>query len=69
MSNEYKDWLWDRVQDLVLDANAADRITDVIKHNDTFILYGCKNDEPVKFIVYFDEALQMWNFEQRELDI
>ena len=69
MSNEYKDWLWDTVTDIVLDHNLADKITKVraCRNYDSHIVEGLKNGEKVKFEVWFDDELCEWRIERREL--
>ena len=52
MSNEYKDWLWDHVQDIVLERGLVDKITHV-EPNDPALgaphhIWGLKNGEPVR---------------------
>lgn len=63
MSNESKDWLYDKIQEVVLEANAADKITNVQGN----IVEGLKNGQRVKFKVWFDYDLNMWIYERREL--
>ena len=71
MSNEYKDWLWDYVQDIAFERNLVDKITKV-KPNDPSqgspqFIWGIKNNAPVKYEVLYDEELG-YVFEHRELD-
>jgi hypothetical protein len=71
MSNEYKDWLWDHVQDIVLERGLVDKITHV-EPNDPALgaphhIWGLKNGEPVKYYVHYDPTLG-WLCEHRELD-
>ena len=68
MSNELKDWISDRVQDVVIDMNLADRITRVYQ-DASFARFveGVKNGDPVKFEVWFDTELLEWRCERREL--
>jgi len=68
MSNEYKDWLSDRVVEVLLDYGAIDRVEEVC---DSPIIgrkyvYGYKNDEHVAFAIWFDNYLNEWQFERRE---
>ena len=72
MSNEYKDWLWDHVQDIVLERGLVDKITH-IEPNDPALgaphhIWGLKNGEPVRYYVHYDPE-QGWLCEHRELDI
>ena len=72
MSNEYKDWLWDRVQEIVLERGLVNKITyvepeDPIEGTPHHI-WGIKNGENVRYYVHYspDEG---WLCEHRELDI
>lgn len=64
MSNEYRDWLWDKVQDIVLERDLAD----VTFNSDERFVEGFKNGEPVRFEVWFDDELYEWRVERRELE-
>lgn len=71
MSNEYKDWLWDYVQDIVLERGLVDKITHV-EPNDPALgapnhIWGLKNGEPVRYYVHYDPEFG-WLCEHRELD-
>lgn len=71
MSNEYKDWLWDHIQDLAIERGIIDQIIEVIpddpaKGRPNF-LYGLKNGQLIKLAVLYDEALG-YVYEHRELD-
>lgn len=48
MSNEYKDWLNDRIIEEVMDQGLLDKITDVY---DGCYVEGLKNDKHVKYYV------------------
>lgn len=64
MSNEYKDWLQDKIQDIVLDLGLADKIT----NSTTRIVDGIKNNQPVRYEVWYDTENYEWKIEHRELD-
>ncbi len=71
MSNEYKDWLWDHVQDLAFERGLVEKITRV-QPNDPArgrpeYIWGIKNNQPVKYYVHYDEEFG-YSFEHRELD-
>jgi len=58
MSNAYKDWLWDHVQDIVLERGLVDKIihvepTDPAKGEPQYI-WGIKNGKDVKYYVHYD---------------
>ena len=62
MSNEYKDWLRDKIQDIVIERGLAD----VTFNCDERFVEGFKNGEPVRFEVWFDKELCEWRIERRE---
>lgn len=64
MSNEYKDWLQDKIAEVVLDRGLADKIT----HTTIRIVDGIKNGQPVRYEVWFDTEQYEWMIEHRELD-
>ena len=64
MSNEYKDWLQDKIAEIILDRGLADKIT----HITTRIVDGIKNEQPVRYEVWFDMEQYEWMIEHRELD-
>ena len=64
MSNEYKDWLQDKIVEIVLYRGLADKIT----HATTRIVDGIKNEQPVRYEVWFDTEQYEWMVEHRELD-
>ena len=64
MSNEYKDWLQDKIAEIVLDRGLADKII----HTTTRIVDGIKNNQPVRYEVWFDTEQYEWMIEHRELD-
>ena len=68
MSNEYKDWIQDKVQDVLLDAYQVDRTEEVIPSpiKDIYIVRGQKNGEKVAFAVWFDDNECEWKYERRE---
>lgn len=63
MSNEYKDWLLDKVQDVVLERGLAD---ETLNTSTTKFVNGLKDGQPVRFEVWFDEELCEWRVERRE---
>lgn len=65
MSNEYRDWLWDKVQDIVLERGLADK---VFNTSTTRFVNGLKDGAPVRFEVWFDHELGEWQVEYRETD-
>lgn len=71
MSNEYKDWLWDHIQDLAFERGLVDTITKVQPQDPSLgrirFIYGLKNNQPVKYEVLYDE-IEGYKYEHRELE-
>lgn len=69
MSNEYKDYMCDKAQEILLDACVIDKIikTRLCSLYAAYIIEGLKNEQKVKFEVWFDDVEQEWKFERREL--
>ena len=65
MSNEYKDYLYDRATDLVLERGLADT---VLNTSTGRFVDGLKDNQPVRFEVWFDDKLEEWRVERRELE-
>ena len=70
MSNEYKEWLNDKVIEILFDANVIDKIDKILPTPIYAIKYvhGWKNNEQVAFAVWYDEIGEEWRFERRELN-
>lgn len=69
MSNEYKDWLENRISEVVLGSGAMDKIEEI--PNPSFMktyVHGWKNGQKVLLEVWFDDDLEEWMIEHRELD-
>ena len=71
MSNEYKDYIWDHVQDMAFERNLVDKITDVDPRDPAVgsphTIWGEKNGQPVKLAVRYDTELG-YIYEHRELE-
>jgi len=70
MSNEYKDWIWDTIQEVVFDRNLIDKITKIYPIPDKgepYYIEGLKNLQQVKYYVYYLPE-EGWLCERRELD-
>lgn len=63
MSNEHKDWLFDKIQEIVLDRGLADR---TLNTSDTRFVDGIRNGQRVRYEVWFDDELCEWRVEHRE---
>ena len=70
MSNEMKDYLYDKICDVVLDSGAMDEIEQVcnISYSIRNYVYGRKNGQEVALIVWFDDDLGEWRIEHKEID-
>lgn len=69
MSNEYKDWIDDKVVDTLFDANVIDRIEEICStpYSTRKYVYGWKNGQRVAFIVWLNDEGE-WVFEHREIE-
>ena len=71
MSNEYKDWIWDYVQDIAIERGLVDTITDVTPRDPAEgspdHIWGLKNGQPVHYYVKYDPVFG-YLYEHRELD-
>jgi hypothetical protein len=69
MSNEYKDWINDKVCDTLFDTNVIDRVDEICTtpYSDRKYVYGWKDGHKVAFMVWMD-ADGEWKFEHREIE-
>lgn len=66
MSNEMKDWLWDKFADVLLEANQIDKAIQIIPYDGWYaIVHGIKDEIHVKYNVWFDDE-EGWNYERSE---
>lgn len=68
MSNEMKDWFWDKVTEVILDANVFDRIDKVLitsAYHWRAEVYGIKDNFYEKYKVWFDDD-DGWHYERSE---
>lgn len=70
MSNEFKDWLEDRIGDIVLESGAVDKIEEICSASYSIrnYVHGWKNEQKVVLMVWFDDDLGEWRIEHRETD-
>lgn len=70
MSNEMKDYLYDKVCEVVLDSGAIDEIEEVCSASYSIrnYVHGRKNGQKVTLIVWFDDNIGEWKIEHRETD-
>jgi len=68
MSNEFKDYLYDTICDVVLDSGAMDQIDEICSASYSIrnYVHGWKNGQKVVLMVWFDDALGEWRIEHRE---
>ena len=69
MSSEFKEWLEDRITEVVLDSGAMDRIEEISNpsFNKTSV-HGWKDEQKVLLEVWFDDELEEWKIKRREID-
>lgn len=69
MSNEYKEWIDDKVADTLFDANVIDRIEEICStpYSERKYVHGWKNGQKVAFMVWLDNEGD-WIFEHREIE-
>lgn len=67
MSNEFNEWLEDRIVEVIFDSGAIDRIEEISNpsFNKTSV-YGWKNGQKVFLKVWFDDELEGWKIERME---
>lgn len=68
MSNEFKDWLWDKFSDVLLEQGVIDKVlqTIIIDYRDWYgVVHGTKDGIHVKYNVWFDGE-EGWNYERSE---
>lgn len=68
MSNEMKDYLYDKIGEIVLDSGTMDKIEEIypasyFSHN---YVHGWKNGQRVMLEVWFDDDTGDWEIEHRE---
>lgn len=70
MSNEYKDYCYDKVQDVLLDAGVIDQIEEICStpYVERKYVHGWKNGQKVVFLVYMNNEGE-WVFEYRESNL
>lgn len=68
MSNAYKDWLWDKFSNVLLEANVIDKVLQTIMIDDRDwygVVHGTKDGFHVKYNIWFDDE-EGWNYELAE---
>lgn len=70
MSNELKDYLSDRIYELALNSGTADTIEEIgpLSYNSHNYVHGWKNGQRVNLVVWFDDDIEEWQIEHREMD-
>lgn len=70
MSNEVKDYLYDKICEVVLDSGAMDEVKRVrsISYSIRNYVYGRKNGQKVVLVVWCDDDTGEWRIEHREMD-
>ena len=66
MSNEMKEWLWDKYGDVVLEAGAVDTVIQVIPLDNFYgVVHGLKDGRHVKYEVWLDDDDGFWHYKSR----
>ena len=69
MSNEFKDWLEDKIYEIVLESGVMDKIEKISHISLTkAYVYGWKKGQKVSIEVWFDDDVEEWEMEHREID-
>ena len=68
MSNEHKDYLYEQLSDVLLDAGVIDKEIETIPwYNDyAGVVHGIKNGIHVKYTVYLDDDGE-WKYERNDV--
>ena len=69
MSNEFKDWLEDKIYEIVLESGIMDKI-EKISHVSLTKAYvnGWKKGQKISIEVWLDDDVGEWEMEHRETD-
>lgn len=70
MSNEFREWLFDRFSDVLIENNEIDHVLQTIVLSDTpwdwhAVVHGTKDGIHVKYNVWFDNE-EEWQYERSE---
>ena len=69
MSNEFKDWLEDKIYEIVLESGIMDKIEKISRISLTKAdVYGWKNGQKISIEVWLDDDVGEWEMEHRETD-
>lgn len=69
MSNEFKDWLEDKIYEIVLESGIMDKIEKISHISLTKAdVRGWKKGQKVSIEVWFDDDVEEWEMEHREID-
>ena len=65
MSNEINDWLWDKLAEILIEANVIDKAIQTIVWLGDFagVVHGIKNGIHVTYRVWFDDDEEKWLYE------
>lgn len=67
MSNEMKDWLWDKFANVVLEAGVIDKVIHIIPQDNFYaVVHGIKDGYHIKYYVWFDDDDGYWCYERSE---
>ena len=64
MSNEYKDWCWDKAQEILFENNLIIEVFACTEWEDGYLILGQNvNNEKVMYFVWLDETTG-WNYRE-----
>ena len=65
MSNEMNDWLWDKLAEILIEANVIDKAIQTIVWLSDFagVVHGVKDGIHVAYRVWFDDDEEKWLYE------
>lgn len=65
MSNEYKDWIYDTLQEVALNSQLVDKIINIYPSKmGVSYINGYKGDESVTLVIWYDGINKVWNCEK-----
>ncbi len=67
MSNAFRDYIYDKIYEVVLKSGAIDKIEEILNpsYEKTYV-HGWKNGQKVLLEIWFDDELLEWRIEHRE---
>ena len=72
MSNEYKDYIIDQIQEVLIEKGIMDKITKVVQNSEFYeydasaFVYGIKDNKEIKLEMWFDPVQCEWHYKRSE---